>query len=372
MRTILSSLLLLISCFLFGQQSYKKGYVINNNGDTIQGSIKEDLEEKLTQSINFKDETGTIKLLSIADIKEFGLEAEGNFRLVNYVDPLDSLKNKAHFAKFLMEGTYRLFSFRRKDDLYFIVANKDTSYLLYDNIMTPLGGLIERGNYQSLLAFFSRECSKVNSNAENVNFTEEAVLSFFVSLEKCNGNKNTSIIHYSKTKAQKNIILSLGGMKADTRSEVLIQALGQFMVPTISRKTSVITGLMYNRTTHEATQTYTLVKEENKYNTQYFEIPVLMRYEILQKAIQPYIYGGAGVVFTKEKKTTTEISLVSPSTEATGTTESSRFEGTLIAGAGINVRIVKNIFVNLEWHYDLLSHLPVAGLAYKISLGGNK
>jgi hypothetical protein len=31
----------------FGQQSYKKGYIINNSGDTIQGYIKEDLDENL-------------------------------------------------------------------------------------------------------------------------------------------------------------------------------------------------------------------------------------------------------------------------------------------------------------------------------------
>src|SRR5262249_28775124 len=147
----------------------------------------------------------------------------------------------------------QLFSFLRKENLYFIVVNKDTSYLLYDVIMTPLGGMIDRGNYQSMLFFFSRECPKVNSTTPSVNYSEEAILSFFVSLEKCNGNANNAVVHHSKSKAEKNIILSAGGLKANGRTELSIQALGQYVVPSVNRKLSLVTGIVYNRTTHTTT-----------------------------------------------------------------------------------------------------------------------
>jgi hypothetical protein len=370
MRTILLSFLLLTTCFLFGQPSFKKGYIVNNNGDSIRGSIKEDVEEKLAQSINFQDQTGAIKILSVGDIKAFGFEGDNNFRLVNYIDPLDSLKRKTHFAKLLLEGSYKLFSFRRKDDLNFIVVNKDTSYLLYDDVKSEYGDIFEKGNYQSLLFFFARECAKVSSKAATVNFSEEALLSFFVSLEKCTGNN--AVVHYSTSKAQKNIILSAGGFALDKRTEMAIQALGQFVLPSVNRKSSLLAGIAYLRSTHESTTTYTLVEDHSKYETQVFEIPVMFRYEILQKAIQPYIYGGAGAAFRKDKQTTTRVSLISAETEATGTTETSDFGATVLMGAGINIRIVKNLFVNLDYRYDLYSHLPVAGLACKIGLGSNK
>src|ERR1700746_1762397 len=90
--TILSTFLLLTTCFLFGQPSFKKGYIVNNNGDSIPGSIKEDVEEKLAQSINVRDQPGAAKILSVGDIKAFGFEGDNNLRLVNYIDPLDSLK----------------------------------------------------------------------------------------------------------------------------------------------------------------------------------------------------------------------------------------------------------------------------------------
>jgi len=371
MRTILLSILLLTSYFLFGQVSFKKGYIVNNNGDSIRGSIKEDVEEKLAQSINFKDQAGTVKILSVADIKGFGFEGDNNFRKINYVDPLDSLKRKTHFAKLLLEGSYQLFSFRRKDNLNFIVVSKDTSYLLFDDIKSEYGDIFEKGNYQSLLYFFARECPKTSSKAATVNFSEESVLSFFVLLEKCTGSTNT-VVHYLTSKAQKNIILSAGGFQWDKRTEIAIQALGQFVMPSVNRKSSLLTGIVYLRSTHQSTQTFTLVEDHSKYETQVFEIPVMFRYDILQKAIQPYLYGGAGAALRKDKQTTTRISLISPSTEDIGTTESSDFEVTVLVGVGLNIRIVKDFFVNLYYRYDLYSHLPVIGLACKFRLGSNK
>jgi len=369
MRTILLSFLLPISCVLFGQPSFKKGYIITHNGDSAQGYIKEDVEEKLAQSIDFKDQAGAVKILSVGDIKGFGFEGDNNFRLVNYVDPLDSLKSKTHFAKLLLEGSYKLFSFRRRDNLNFIVVNKDTSYLLYDDMRSEFGDIFEKGNYQSLLFFFARECPRIGSKASTVNYSEESLLSFFLSLEKCNGNANNTVVHHSTSKAEKNIILSAGGFQWNKRTEIAVQALGQFVIPSVSRKSSLLAGIVYLRSTHQSTQTFTLVEDHSKYETQVFEIPVMFRYEILQKAIQPYIYGGAGAALRKDKETTTRISLISADTEATGTTESSEFGATVLVGAGINVRVVKNLFVNLDYRYDLYSHLPVAGLACRIKVG---
>jgi hypothetical protein len=369
MRTILLSFLLFTSIFLFSQQSYKKGYFVNNKGDTIRGTIQEDVEEKLIHSINFKDETGLLKTLSIADIKEFGFEEGGDFRVVNYVDPLDSLKSKTHFAKLLMQGTYQLFSFRRKDDLNFILVDKDTSYLLYDDIKSEFGDIFEKGNYQSLLSFFSRGCPKVSSTAASVNFSEESLIKFFVSLEKCTGNVKTTVVHYSKSEAQKNIMLFAGGMQLDDRSEISIQVLGQFVIPAVSRKSSLLAGIVYLRSTHESTQTYTLVKDQSEYETQIIEIPLLVRYEFFQKLVQPYVYGGVGIGIKKDKQTTTRTSLISANTEATGTTENSDFSGAVICGAGLNFRVAKNFLIGVDWRYDLASHLPVAGLTYKIRLG---
>jgi hypothetical protein len=368
MRITLLSFSLMASYFLFGQQPFKKGWIVNNSGDTIHGYIQGETEELLEQSITFKDPAGATKVMSVGDLKEFGFDGENVFRSVNYIDPLDSLKSKTHFAKFMLQGEYQLFSFQRKDDLYFIVSTKDTSYLLYDDVKTHMGEVIERGNYQSLLSFFARECSKVSSTTANTEFSERALLSFFVSLEKCRNNLNGTVIHYSKSKFQKNIILFAGGFQIDKHSEILVQALGQFVLPSINEKASLMTGFVYLRNTHESTETYTLTESKNKYATQMFEVPVLFRYDLLSKAIRPYLYGGMGMVIRKDKETSTQVSLISPGNEATGSTAQTGLAGTVILGGGLAIRITKGLFVGFDWRYDLLSHLPVLGLGYKISL----
>jgi hypothetical protein len=55
------------------------------------------------------------------------------------------------------------------------------------------------------------------------------------------------------------------------------------------------------------------------------------------------------------------MSLISSSTENYSTIEDSKFE--VLVVAGLNVRIVKDFFINLDWRHELDSHLPVVGLA---------
>ena len=82
-------------------------------------------------------------------------------------------------------------------------------------------------------------------------------------------------------------------------------------------------------------------------------------------------YGGAGIAIRKEDKLLPKLRWFLL-LQITRTTQDSKFGGTIIVGAGIYVRITKNFFFNLDWRYDLVSHLPVAGLAYKMRLGDHK
>jgi hypothetical protein len=203
--------------------------------------------------------------------------------------------------------------------------------------------------------------SKGQLKVGNVNFSEESILSFFVSLEKCNGNMNNAIVHYSKGKVQKNIILSAAGIQWDKRTDLSVQALGQFVLPSVNMKASLLTGLVYLRSSHESTRSYTLAEVKDKYNTQVFEIPLLFRYDLLQKLIQPYVYGGAGIAYKKEKQTTTQTLWNTSSPEYSNTQEKSSFTVTVIVGAGVYVRITKNLLFNVDWRYDLDSHSTGGG-----------
>jgi hypothetical protein len=363
MRIFFVFLLLTITRVAFGQDNYKKGYIVGNNGDTTRGYIKEETEEELSNAIEFRNQEGFTRTLSAVDIKGFGFDVKNPFRVVNYSDLLDDSKRKTHFAKLLLEGTYQVFSFRRKDDLYFIVSNKDTSYFLYDDLITNMGQLIENGNYLNQLFFIAHECPGVQRTAYGTRFTEEGFISFFKSFEKCRSNLAHTNIYYSRPKSQMHILLSAGAMSMDKKKQVTAQALVQFVIPAISKKTSLNTGFAYLSESSGTSEPYSFGEVRNKYITEIFEIPFLIRYDIAKKMIQPYMFGGPGVLLKREKRTTTQTSL---STETTVTSQKSSFLPTFIAAVGIDIRITKNLFVDLNWRCDLTVRLPSAGLTIKI------
>lgn len=361
MRIIFLSLLIFFFHTAFCQDVFKKGYIIKDK-DTVRGYIKEDLEEKLSESINFKDERGAIKVLSVSDISTFGFDQGPKYHLVNYVDPLDNSNKKVHFAKVLMEGAYGLLSFRKKDNLYFVVTRSDSSYLLYDDERTQLGEVLERGNYRNFLSFFSRDCPKVNVAVTDVNFTEDGFISFFTSLEKCQGTLSHSVVNYSKSRTEKNILVTAGASGLDKKTDLVVQALLQFTLPSINRKTSLNIGIAYWRYTTKSSYPYSLGEVSNKHVTEFYEVPLLLRYDLLRKVIQPYIYGGPGVAIRKEQETTSKTSL---GTVETVQSNHNSVDPTIIAGAGLSVLVSKNVFINADWRYDLIAHLPVVGIGFR-------
>jgi len=251
MRPILFFLLLLFTHYAISQDFFKKGYIVSGK-DTVHGYIKQDLEEKLSEAITFKDQAGASKVLTTSDINAFAFEEGPKFALVNYVDPLEGSKRKMNFAKVLMQGTYDLFSFRKKDDLYFVVRRSDSSYLLYDDERTPMGDVVEKGNFRNFLAFFGRECSKSDLDVSNVNFTEPGFVTFFSKLEACQGTLNTATISYSKPKTEKHILMTAGGFAVDQKSDLVIQVLLQLSLPSINKKASVNMGVAYLRNTKKS------------------------------------------------------------------------------------------------------------------------
>lgn len=361
MRTMILTSLLMASSTVFCQDVFKKGYIVNNASDTVFGYIKDDLEERWEQAIVFRDDGGASKVLSVSDIKAFGFNQGPIFRLIQYVHPLETPDKQSHFAKLLMAGTYFLFSFREKDKLYFVVQSRDTSYLLYNDQTTQLGEVTEHGNYQNFLAFFGRECPKVSATAANVNYTEEAFISYFSSFEKCKGTFNTVLISYSKPKTEKYILVTAGAFAVDKRSEIFSRALIQFIWPGLSRKTSMNTGLSYSRHTDETSTTYSMGKIETKLTTELYELPLLVRYDFFEKRIRPYIYGGGAIGVKMEHETVTKVSAYTESFKS----DDQSFGATVLLGCGISVSVSRNFLLNLDWHYDLLSHLPAFGIGYR-------
>ena len=96
--------------------------------------------------------------------------------------------------------------------------------------------------------------------------------------------------------------------------------------------------------------------------TELYELPLLVRYNILQKRVRPYIYGGAAVGVKNEQETVSKISSFETETFKSSHTS---FGAAALLGAGIDLGLWKIFLINLDWHYDVFSHLPVVGIGYR-------
>ena len=151
------------------------------------------------------------------------------------------------------------------------------------------------------------------------------------------------------------------GLVLGNQTEMTAQALAEFVSPGLSVKSSLMTGFVYLHYSDKFSRTMTSTFDTTTTNyheiTNIYEIPLILRYKFLDKAIQPYVYAGTGLAIKQEKGYLIE----NPEQ-----LQHQDFGITLILGAGIDARITKNLFIKAEWRYDLLAHLPYIGIVYRM------
>ena len=87
-RLIILGFLFFNGCYLFGQfGAYKKGLVVLDNGDTLRGFIKDDVQEVNSKKVFFKDSIGSKKMFLANEVRCFKREKESYVKVtINTVD----------------------------------------------------------------------------------------------------------------------------------------------------------------------------------------------------------------------------------------------------------------------------------------------
>jgi len=359
MRSFFLCTFLFVCIESIGQDNFESGFIVKNNNDTIRGLIRNDEEEKLSGQVVFKLTNGTQETYTLSDIHSFGFDGGSTFRMVKYIDPTDKFTHKQHFAKLLFDGINDLYSFIRKEKYFFVAQTKeDTTYLMYDDFTSALGDVQEHGNFRNQLFFIARSCEEVSAKASGILYSEKALLDYFISLDKCEGNDKASAVYFKKPKSETQIYFFAGGITFGDEYEISVQGTVRFLLPTQSRKTSLNTGLVYLYAKHIDTFRDVLTQEHPyDHMAHIIEIPVTFQYDILDKKIRPYVYGGLGLAYIQEKKYKSLFN----------TTQSDdRFGLSLITGIGIDGYVSRKFFLKADLRYDLIFHYPVIGLGFRI------
>jgi hypothetical protein len=350
--------LVIILCFFFNiksfcQTEFTKGYIVFNNGDSLNGFLQEDAEDNLLTKVIYSDNASgnPHKEYNANEIKSFYFNGGNLFESVHFRDVNDS--PAVCFAKYILKGYYSLYSFRKKDIQYFLIKHEDSTYFLYDDIILNSGGYDTKGNYQNQFLFLSRNCSKLADQIPQLRYSEKDFIAFVHKINDCvapgSTNSNVSV----KSKSKTSLYVYAGGLPLGDKYEYTGRVLVRIASPSISRSFSLNAG--FNYLAHKTTEE----KSGKKYDdiTDIYSLSLTVQNNFTTGIIQPYIEAGFGVGYQSVKGG--PHGLYDQNIE-----DNSGIGVDFIMAIGIEGYITKKLAVKADWRYELLMHYPVVGVAY--------
>ena len=349
----------LIFTSLLAQSNYKPGYLVKNNKDTVRGFILEAIESDYSKLVNFKsDSSSSAQIFLPGDIQSFGV-GSSFYKSISFqnTDP-EILKRDNCFAKQLVTGKYDLFVFARGDRQFYLIKSGTSTYFLYNSLLSNNGELITQGNYTNTLNLLSIPCERLASRYDRVGYGEKEMSDFVLALNKCI-SPETAVSYYQKPKSVMQIFLFAGGLPLGTESQVTIEGLMRFSIPSINKNTYLNIGLHYSSTHSIISKTDYYIghyKVNSTYNI--YSIPLTAQYDLLSGRIRPYFFGGLGIAYLQQN--------INGEIEATGpTTPAQKFGLSFIVGAGIEAGITDRLFIRIDYRYEEVNQYPAIGIAYQ-------
>jgi hypothetical protein len=341
------------------QVTYQKGYIVKSAGDTVRGSLKADIEEKLRFGVYFKKEGGEDNFFDTTALKAFGFEDGNIYRAVKFRHPLKDSTTVTRFAKSLVKGSYQLLTYMESGErLFLVITPEGAVHFMYNSARPVYKDFNAKeyfvNNFENKLVFLSVGCPALQNKTNQVAFLEKDMVRFFSSLNTCLYPGTSSVITYKKAKQKIVPIIFAGGLPLGDKTEITGQFILRFLLPSVSRKTSLNTGIYY--LWHQEVEKYGIFSPTATITTSIISIPLVIQQNFTEGIVQPYVYAGAGFDIVNE---------TDRPYYATKAGIDRKFGLSLVGGAGIEVLIGKHLMAKTEARYDLIFHYPVIGLAYK-------
>jgi hypothetical protein len=187
----------------YAQDNYTKGYVIDNQQDTIHGLINYGNWEHNPFRIEFKNHENNVStVFTPTDIKEFRVsdeiyvsgfvEAENTPLVTHKLEENPSLKisNDTIFLQTLIRGEKSLFYYNNRDDRanFYIEANGEYKLLVHKRYLTKVRGKEYRTKnekYLGQLSDYLKDCQSISSQIENSTYQRKTLMKLFQYYYKC-------------------------------------------------------------------------------------------------------------------------------------------------------------------------------------------
>ena len=339
------------------QNDFGPGYLVKSNKDTLHGFLEISMEANMAKQAKFKQTLGAAaQTFSLQEAESFSVDQELYRKIIFNNLANDQATLDSCFARQLVGGVYALYTYWAGERRFYLATKDSATFFLFNSTYTGTGDLVQQGNYSSRLLLFQQACAKLGSRYESVGYGQKEMADYFQALNNCI-KPGTSVSFYHKSKTKMEILAFVGGLPVGDQSQFTAEALLRFSSPRLSKNTFLNVGLHYAHVVTRASQlnsanlTYWITTKHDIYS-----LPITIQYNFATSWIRPYLYAGFSISDLHETDNGVQSS-------TSGFQENFGF--TLVAGIGIEVRIVRRLFLRADYRYESLLQFPAIGIAYQ-------
>jgi opacity protein-like surface antigen len=341
---------------------FTAGYIVKQDGDTVQGYLQEEIRTKLLYQVKFKagDLGAAVQTFTPADIMLFKYEPGNLYKAITFFNAVaDASPSKTCFALQLVSGTYSLYSYLADDQTYFVTIGNGVSYQLYNAVYNTNGSLDKEGNFISRLELLSATCLSRALHADQIPYNEKEIAKFIFDLNNCISPNSASNNYYQKPKTITQFSAFVGGIVlGKNKNQFTADVALKLTYPQLSRNVSINIGAHFSHTTKENTaKEFGSTVLLNSPNDDIFSVPLTIQFNFTDGLIQPFIYAGFAVAYLNQN--------VTYSNYSTSTVEPpDKFGLSAIAALGLEAHVTTNLYIRAEWRYELLVQYPALGVNF--------
>ena len=342
---------------LFAQSNIISGYIINTSRDTLRGEISYTSEPEMARAVKFKKEgSTTFTEFNTTELLGFGMDQDKYVRK-NFINTAEDSVKVTAFLKLLVNGEYDLYSYTGPQRKFYLLQKDTVSYFLYDYINQTNGNEVHQANYHNYLSFVTLNCEQAHRLAEDVGYNDGALADLVLKLDNC-GAPGVAKVFYQKPKTVIHPILFVGALPFGGKNQQFTANFTmRFTLPKIDKHASLNIGVNYSYTYKALSYAILNLFNRDVYTKEYImSIPLSFQYNFTTSRIQPFVNVGISGAYIDVQPDQT-LGFYSPK-------EDKGAGFSLIAGIGIEARIVSGLYVRAEWRYEFILQFPAIGISY--------
>ena len=224
-KEILLLLLCFISIYSFSQDTFKKGYFINNEGEKIEGLIK-DLDWRFNPNdiIYKQSENEVEKFINISEIKSFeifnsSLYEKASVKIDRSSSYLNNLSEKRApdyaeetlFLKVLIKGKATLYSYEDQNLIrYFYAIDSNTpEQLIYKEYFSNKTTVKKNTDFRIQLFKYVKSAELTYKNINKVDYNKKDLATIFTNFNKENNSSYQDLYEKEKIKVENKDLFNL-------------------------------------------------------------------------------------------------------------------------------------------------------------------